>query len=164
MTHANLGEQLICTLFLLRSQEITLEEYERQMAEKKAALNKVAEVKQVSLDDFKGMKPHARKEEDEIPGLSLTVSKKKETKPKEETPKEKPKKQVSRYVNGRGEQLAECHTCLALPDSSMHRGGRSASLSGGRCPALGWAGHGYAQPRMQGKHQQAVKMHRSVRW
>jgi hypothetical protein len=26
------------------------------MAEKKAALNKVAEVKQVSLDDFKGMK------------------------------------------------------------------------------------------------------------
>ncbi len=35
---------------------MTLEEYERELAAKKAALNKVAEVKQVSLDDFKGMK------------------------------------------------------------------------------------------------------------
>lgn len=35
---------------------MTLEEYERQLAEKKAALNKTAEAKSVSLDDFKGMK------------------------------------------------------------------------------------------------------------
>jgi hypothetical protein len=43
--------------------------------------------------------PHARKEEDEIPGLSLTAGKKKETKTKEETPKEKPKKQVSQNTS-----------------------------------------------------------------
>ncbi|GFH18739.1 HABP4_PAI-RBP1 domain-containing protein, partial [Haematococcus lacustris] len=76
------------------SQEISLEEYEKQLLEKKAALNKVAEVKAVSLDDFKGMKTYARKEVDEeVPGLELLV-KKKDAKAKEDTAKDKPKKQT----------------------------------------------------------------------
>lgn len=37
-------------------QELSLEEYEKLLAEKKAALNKTSEVKAVSMDDFKGMK------------------------------------------------------------------------------------------------------------
>jgi len=41
------------------SQEMTLEEYEAQLAEKKALLNKKSEVKTVT-EDFKGMKVRPR--------------------------------------------------------------------------------------------------------
>lgn len=55
---------------------MTLEEYERQLAEKKAALNKQAQVSQVSLDDFKGMKAYERKEtEEDVAGLELSNKK-----------------------------------------------------------------------------------------
>lgn len=39
---------------------MTLEEYEKQLAEKKADLNKVADTKSISMEDFKGMKTFKR--------------------------------------------------------------------------------------------------------
>lgn len=66
---------------------MSLEEYEQQLAEKKALLNKKSEAKSIDMSEFKGLKVVERKDEDE--GL-LEVGSKKEKK----GPKAKERKEV----------------------------------------------------------------------
>lgn len=120
----------------VEEKEMTLDEYEKQLAEKKAELNKVAaEAKQVSMDDFKGMKAHVRKAEEEaVPGLEL--SKKKEAKaakePKEATEAKAPKKQT----------LDIAFKIADSSESAAPRGGRGGRGPRGDRPASGRGGRG----------------------
>ena len=84
-------KQMRCVELL---QELSLEENEAQLAEKKAALNKKAEEKKVDLGDFKGMSTYVRKTTEEvITGVEITKKKEaKEEKAKEEAEKEAKKK------------------------------------------------------------------------
>ena len=68
-------------------QELTLEEYEAQLAEKKAALNKAKQVKEVDTSEFQNMKQVVKDENAEDVGLELSQLKEKKG-PKAKAPKE----------------------------------------------------------------------------
>lgn len=80
---------------LLSLQTMSLEEYEAQLAAKKAALNKpVTEVK-VDMDAFKGMKTYVRKDSSEVvPGVELSRRKADDKASAERAAAEKARKQV----------------------------------------------------------------------
>jgi len=82
--------------------EMTLDEYEVILAEKKAQLNKQAEATGVDLGQFKGMNAYKRKDEDEDT-LGLELKNKKEAK----QAKEKARKEIVTLETGFKVQSAE---------------------------------------------------------
>lgn len=94
---------------------MSLEEYEAQLAEKKAALNKPAEKKAVDMAAFEGLKTYVRVETaDQVEGLELTNKKAMEA---AEATKQKARKQVCRQIPSvRAHALA--HACMH--GSCMH--------------------------------------------
>ena len=84
----------VCILSVWSLQEVSFEEYEAQLAAKKAALNKPkAEIK-VDLDAFKGMRTYVRAEVvDVVTGVELTTAAKKAA-AADEDKAEKARKQV----------------------------------------------------------------------
>ena len=81
---------------MLSSQEVSFEEYEAQLAAKKAALNKPKTEVKVDLDAFKGMVTYVRADVvNVVTGVELTTAAKKAADNKvDEDKAEKAKKQV----------------------------------------------------------------------
>jgi hypothetical protein len=75
---------------------MTLEEYEAQLAEKKAALNKAKQVKELDTSEFENMKQVVKAETPEDVGLELSQPKEKKG------PKAKERKEVSGREKGLG--------------------------------------------------------------
>lgn len=117
--------------------ELSLEEYEQQLAEKKAALNKTREVAAVDMSAFKGMKTlEKKKEEDDTLGLELSNKKEKaaeKAKPKKESTAKtvvetgfKVGIEESRPRGGRGGRGGRGSGDGPRPMSARGRGGRGA--------------------------------------
>jgi len=110
-------------------EEMTMQEYEVLMAEKKAALNKAAEVKSISMEEFKGMKTFVRKETElNLEGLEITVKKAIKGANKEEVKEVKPVKKVVET----GFRIAETSSEGGRGEGGRGRGRGGRGEGGGR--------------------------------
>mmetsp|Transcript_20522 Transcript_20522/g.56891 ORF Transcript_20522/g.56891 Transcript_20522/m.56891 type:complete len:301 (-) Transcript_20522:563-1465(-) len=100
--------------------ELTLEEYEKQMHEKKKSMGWVADstaVKEVDMSQFSGMKVARKPVEDEVEGFGLSDAKKKEKAAKAE----KARKEVGTQWTPEPLNIQACCSVSQWPQYNRHR-------------------------------------------